>query len=244
MNNMSIPIIESIINILYPQVCVGCNRSNQINKINNYICNECYYDIKKHIPPFCSKCGRGLQEIKSIRRGECAKCSNRQYYFQQAWSVCSYEGLIKDLIHRFKYKQKVQYKTIFRNLFHEFFENFDILKDVDFIIPIPLHSVRLREREYNQSQILATMVSEITQKPVNSDILSRRKNTKSQIDLDEKKRIKNISGCFAINNPTRIKSKSILLMDDVLTTGTTLSEAAKAINQFDPGKVYVLTLAS
>jgi ComF family protein len=115
---------------------------------------------------------------------------------------------------------------------------------VDFIVPIPLHPVRLREREYNQSQILSAIVSEIIKKPVCTDLLLRRKNTKPQIELDEKKRIKNISGCFAVKNHGQVESKSILLIDDVLTTGITLSEAARTIKQFNPRRIWALTLAS
>lgn len=244
MINMPIAFMESIINIIYPLVCAECHRPNHNKASNSYICDECYRGIKRHIPPFCHKCGRGLSEIKSIRSGICATCSNRHYYFQEAWSLCSYEGTIKDLIHKFKYNQKIQYKAIFENLLKEFFEAFNILRDVDLIVPIPLHPARLREREYNQSQILASMVAEIIKKPAALDVVTRLKNTRSQIDLDEKRRIKNITGCFAVKNPVQIKSKSILLVDDVLTTGITLSEAARTIKQFSPNKISCLTLAS
>ncbi|MDD5351952.1 MAG: phosphoribosyltransferase family protein [Candidatus Omnitrophica bacterium] len=152
--------------------------------------------------------------------------------------------MIKELIHRFKYNQKIQYKTIFKNLFEEFIATFNILRDVDLVIPVPLHPVRLREREYNQSQILACMISEIIKKPVAEDILVRIRNTKSQIDLDEKSRINNISGCFAVKDGIKIQSKSILLVDDVLTTGITLSEAAGALKELNPCKISALTLAS
>ena len=242
--NMLIATMESIINIIYPPICRGCNRPNYNKENDGYICNECYYGIKRHTPPFCLKCGRGLTEIKSMRQGVCSTCLNRQYYFEEAWSLCSYEGIIKDLIHRFKYSQKIQYKTIFQNLFKEFLKAFNILRDIDLIIPIPLHPTRLREREYNQSQILASIVSETIHKPMASDILIRLRNTKSQIDLDEKTRIKNITGCFAVKNRGLLKSKSVLLIDDVLTTGVTLSEAAKVIKEFNPRKISALTLAS
>lgn len=237
-------IMDSIISIIYPTVCAGCNKPNHNNEKNIYICNECYYSIKRHVPPFCQKCGRGLMQTKDIYSGVCSTCQNRKYYFNQAWSICSYEGVIKDLIHKFKYNQKEQYKAIFENLFNEFFETFNVLSEIDLIIPIPLHPARLREREYNQSQILASIVSKIINKPLGSGVLIRRKNTKSQINLNEKKRIKNITGCFDIKNSKEILNKPILLIDDVFTTGITLSEAARVINEFHPKKISVLTLAS
>jgi ComF family protein len=238
------PLIESVVNIIYPPICAACNNPNYGDGNGGHICSECYFDIKRHVPPFCLRCGRGLREIKSIQNGVCPACLNRHYDFQEAWSLCSYEGITKELIHRFKYNQKIQYKTIFENLFREFFATFQILRDIDFIVAIPLHATRLREREYNQSEILAQIVSEIIQKPVVSDILVRLRNTKSQIDLDEKNRVKNIKGCFGIKNTARLNSKSVLLIDDVLTTGVTLSEAAKTIEESNPSKISVLTLAS
>jgi len=218
--------------------------STQDKKDNCYICDRCYLGIERQTPPFCQKCGRGLAQLKSIQKGICATCSNRQYYFQRALSVARYEGVIKNLIHKFKYNHKLQYTAIFRVLFKEFLDAFKVLDDIDLIIPIPLHPTRLREREYNQAQVLASLVSEIINKPVESNILIRLRNTKPQIDLDEKTRIKNISGCFAIKHSGCIRSKSLLLIDDVFTTGTTLSEAAKAITEFKPNNISVLTLAS
>jgi ComF family protein len=119
-----------------------------------------------------------------------------------------------------------------------------VLRDIDLIIPIPLHPARLREREYNQSQILAAIVSELLQKPLGLDILFRIRNTKPQVKLDERARVKNIGGCFSVKNSQHIKSKSILLIDDVFTTGITLSEATRVIKECRPIKISVLTLAS
>lgn len=237
-------VIESVVNIIYPLICLGCKRPNYNKENNIYLCNHCYLGIKRHNPPFCLKCGRALSGIETIPGGVCYSCINRQYYFNQAWSVCSYEGLIKELIHNFKYNQKIQYKVIFEKLFDEFLKTFKVLETIDLIIPIPLHPVRLREREYNQSQILASIIGKIIQKPTISEILERIRNTKPQIHLDEQTRIKNMQGCFRVKNATPLKSNHILLIDDVLTTGATLSEAAKVIKEFAPYKISVLTLAS
>ncbi|MDD5291584.1 MAG: ComF family protein [Candidatus Omnitrophica bacterium] len=237
-------ILESFINIVYPPICVTCNKPNGLRENQGLICHECYYGIKRHIPPFCLKCGRGLNSLESISSGVCRGCAKKHYYFDQAYSMCVYDGPIKELIHRFKYNYKLQYKTVFENLLKEFLQSFNVLRDIDLIIPIPLHPVKLREREYNQSQILAAMASQILQKPVGSDILSRSRNTKPQIDLKEEARMKNIHGCFTVKNGDKVKSKQILLVDDVLTTGTTLSEAARMLKQHQPEKICVLTLAS
>lgn len=237
-------ILESFINIVYPPICVTCNKPNNLKGNRGLICHECYYKIKRHIPPFCIKCGRGLDSLEGISNGICRGCAKKHYYFDRSYSVCAYNEPLKELIHRFKYNYKLQYKTVFESLLKEFLESFNALRDIDMIIPIPLHPVKLREREYNQSYILAVIVSQILQKPVVSDILFRIRNTKPQIDLKEEARINNVIGCFTVKNGGKLQSKRILLIDDVLTTGMTLSEAARALKQHEPDKVCVLTLAS
>lgn len=237
-------ITESIINIIYPPICVGCNKPMHHTKNNIFLCSQCYYNIKRHTPPFCQKCGRGLIEAENIIKGICPTCIDRRYHFQRAYSICSYEGTIKELIHKFKYSQKLHYKIIFEKLCSEFIDAFKILSDIDIIIPIPLHSARLREREYNQSQILSSILSNIINKPVVSNLLMRVRNTKPQVALDEKSRIENICGCFSVKNNQMLKSRNILLVDDVLTTGITLSEAAKSIKEFKPNNIFAFAMAS
>ncbi|MFC1755517.1 ComF family protein [Thermoproteota archaeon] len=237
-------VIETIINLVYPALCVSCKRPNHQSESIRYLCSNCYLSISRHTPPFCVKCGRGLKELRHIHNSICGECLERHYNFDQAWSVCNYDGIIKSLIHAFKYKQKLHYKIIFGRLFDEFLTAFKVLRDVDLIIPIPLHAVRLREREYNQSYIIAQSVSQILNKPVTTHALERWRNTKPQVDLDENKRETNINGCFRLRNAVELKEKSILLIDDVFTTGTTLSEAAKALKSCKPSRISCLTLAS
>jgi len=237
-------ILDSFVNIVYPALCVKCRKPIYAEENQGYICHECYYSIQRHTPPFCLKCGRGLKDVEGISGGTCRSCANKQYQFYKAYSVCAYDGIIKELIHKFKYNQKLQYKTVFESLFREFLESFNILREVDLIIPIPLHPARLREREYNQSQVMAACVSKIIEKPLMCDILLRIRHTKFQTDLNEEKRIKNITGCFMVKNGDMLKSKNVLLLDDVLTTGITLSEAARTLKEYNPQKVYALTLAS
>ena len=232
---------KPILNIIYPLKCVHCNALTL--KDDKHLCDECFYSLARQTPPFCLKCGRSINQEKDIKEGICLNCKTKNFHFDKAWSICSYEGLIRDLIHNFKYRQKLQYQYIFKSLINEFLETYKILNDIDIIIPIPLHATRLREREYNQSQILANIVSETINKPILSDTLIRIKNTKPQIELSDKQRIQNISGCFAIRNQHAINSGNILLIDDVFTTGATISEAARIIKEYNPGKIFALTLA-
>ncbi len=80
--------VESIIDVIYPPLCIYCKKPYQREQ-NVHLCNECYYTIKRHIPPFCRSCGRGLEEIRSIHSGICTQCSNKKYSFDRGWSLCS-----------------------------------------------------------------------------------------------------------------------------------------------------------
>lgn len=115
---------------------------------------------------------------------------------------------------------------------------------IDFVIPIPLHTTRLRQREFNQAQILSNHIASEFNKNVLSDGLKRIRNTKTQTELEETKRFLNIQGSFLLNENQDVKNKNILLVDDVLTTGATASEAARVLKNGGANIVFVLTLAS
>ena len=114
---------------------------------------------------------------------------------------------------------------------------------IDALIPVPLHPQRLREREYNQSLLLANGLSHHLQIPLLLSCLIRVKPTVPQTSLSKKERLNNLHRAFAVDHAFRIKDQRILLIDDVLTTGTTLHECAKTLRKAGSGTVYGLTLA-
>jgi ComF family protein len=117
------------------------------------------------------------------------------------------------------------------------------LPALDVIIPVPLHPQRLREREYNQSLLLANRLSRQTGIPLLLACLLRIRPTVPQTSLSKKERLTNLRGAFSVSKPAYIQGKRILLVDDVFTTGTTLNECAKTLRRAGSGHVYGLTLA-
>ena len=117
------------------------------------------------------------------------------------------------------------------------------MRDFDGIIPIPLHPTRLREGGFNQAQLLAQGLSESVNVPHWPDVLIRSRPTRYQALLKEKDRWTNIHGAFRIRNPQKVIKKSVLLVDDLFTTGATLSEAASVLRRAGARKVYALTAA-
>lgn len=151
---------------------------------------------------------------------------------------------MKDLLHLFKYREKTALRLFFADRMSAFLKMYGIsLSAFDFLVPVPLHPARLRERGYNQSALLAQELGRTARRPVLGRSLFRIRNTKSQTTLRQKERWTNIQSAFTIKYPFVFKHKNILIVDDLFTTGATTSEAARVIKQAGAQQVVVLTLA-
>jgi len=229
--------------IIYPRTCLVCKRQLKgTSCVDNLICRECWVKVKRNIPPFCYRCGRHLEKpIKNI----CPECVRKQLHFDRAFSPCVYEGVTKELIHTFKYRGKDYLGATLSELMVDFIKEYNMPMEVlDLVVPIPLHQVRLREREFNQAQILSQHIAKTFNKRLATDALKRLRHTKTQTELQTEERLLNVKGSFAVTNNEEIKGKNILLVDDVLTTGATSSEAACALKKAGANIVFVLTLAN
>lgn len=237
-------IIGAFTNILYPLYCVACHSRMRAEKTKVPFCAICREKILPLTPPFCVKCGRGVAGAY-IREGKCALCLKQQYHFDRAWAGYAYDGVIKEMLHYFKYTHKVNLGGTLAGLMLDFIREYRLPVDsCDYIVPIPLSPARLREREFNQAYVLADTLSGNLKLKLMDNNLKRVRNTRSQADLDRIARWKNIRGAFKLKAPNVVKDKTILLIDDVLTTGATASEAAGTLKSAGAGSVYVLTLAN
>jgi competence protein ComFC len=235
--------INILVDIIYPKICLACkSKLREQSCIETIVCAECWEKIKKNLPPFCQCCGRHLEKFTSKI---CPTCLRKQQHFDRAFSPCVYEGVIKELVHAFKYRNKDYLGLTLSRLMTEFIKEYNVPVDLlDNIIPIPLHKTRLREREFNQAEVLSNYISKEFRKTVLSNILMRHRYTKTQTGLKDNLRLLNVKGSFSIKQSENIRGKNILLVDDVLTTGSTASEAAYALKNAGANIVFVLTLAS
>jgi len=160
--------------------------------------------------------------------------------YSKAWTPYAYHTPLKEAIGLFKYKGKV---SLAGPLAHHLLAGLEALPPLDLILPVPLHPHRLREREYNQSLLLAYRVSRQLNIPLSYTNLIRIRHTVPQVSLKRRERLKNLRRSFGVQTPSQIAGKTILLIDDVLTTGTTVNECAKALRKAGSGHVYVATLA-
>ncbi|MEW6542646.1 MAG: ComF family protein [Nitrospirota bacterium] len=147
---------------------------------------------------------------------------------------------LREAIHLLKYRGKVALAATLGDLMGT---AMDQLPAFDLLVPVPLHPTRLKEREFNQSLLLADRLNRRLRLPLSYDNLLRVRRTDPQTELTRSARLKNLRRAFAVRRPGDIEGKRILLVDDVLTTGTTVNECAKALRRAGAADVYVYTLA-
>ena len=213
-----------------------CNVCDKENFNGDYFCNECLNSLPIIKEYKCEHCGR----LTAYSTNYCDSCIEKNINFDKARSLFSYEEPIDTLIQNLKYNSKLYLAEIFADLFVEsFLTNFP---DTDYITFVPSTKKTIKERGYNQSEILADKLSEKTGIKVLSTA-KKVKDTERQATLNAEERRKNLQGVFKIND-VDIKGKNLLIVDDVLTTGTTVDVFAKLLKKKKVCKVYVLTVAS
>jgi ComF family protein len=159
-------------------------------------------------------------------------------------SVSVYEGALRSAIHRFKFKKRKRLAEPLGILLVKYLSSSPSveMKEMDVIVPVPLHRKRLRERGFNQSELLARVIGRYYEIPIAS-ALERIINTRAQFDLPRAERFKNISGAFKVREIKSVYNKRILLLDDIYTTGSTIAECSKSLKTAGARRIEVLTLS-
>lgn len=227
--------LSFLLSLLYPKRCGFCNKI--IAESKHYLCNNCLSEIK-FIENSCKKCGKpllvGYDEI-------CSNCRSIRHYFDRAYSAAQYKGALKKAIIKYKFYKKKEIVNAFIEIIMPKLEE---IGNIDLVMGVPLHSEKLKERGFNQSEVLARLIAQKKGWDFDNTSLVRVRKTKSQAGLPKRKRLKNLKGAFKVIDNAKIKYKSILLIDDIYTTGATVSECAKILKKSGADKVYVLTIAS
>jgi ComF family protein len=154
-------------------------------------------------------------------------------------------NITQDMIHLLKYKRKRQIGIKLGRLYgHKLKEKESLIRDIDIIVPVPLHPTRQRRRGYNQCDYLAQGLSEVLQVPYEPDVMRRAKENISQTKRTRYDRWENVEGIFALAQPDKVKGKHVLLVDDVITTGATIESCASALMEGEDVRVSVAALAT
>lgn len=231
---------NTALNLILPPRCISC--SSVVGEVGA-LCSSCWSEIDFITSPLCVTCGFPL-EPDAGKDSICGHCIAEEPKYDIGRSVFCYDEHSKSLITGFKYSDKLHAVRRFSAWMVRAAGD-EITRQAELIVPVPLHWRRLFARRYNQSALLAKAISSQTGIKCEMQALMRKKNTPPQASLTRKERFKNIKGAFALNPGLKglIKDKTILLIDDVTTTGATLNECAKILKKGGADKVFVLTLA-
>lgn len=235
---------HAFLDLFYPRTCLHCNR-NLNRSYELYLCKGCTKGISYVGDTHCIRCGAALgpHSLSTMQEG-CTVCKGRYFPYATTTSVTYYDGVMKTLIHKFKYsKQKFLSHTLNDIMLAQDTVK-ETIQNIDVIVPVPLHWIKKMYRGFNQSELLAWGIHQYFSKPILLNNLCRVKNTASQTRLSKKQRQANIHNAFRVNNPKMFQEKRILLVDDVLTTGVTASECSKKLKQSGAKSVHLLVLAT
>jgi len=226
--------INKILNILFPETCPVCQGPAKEHAIAP-ICAHCWQTVSPYKGPACVRCGKPLVSDVSTT---CGECLHDEPAFTSSRSFGLYEGALKKAINLLKYHNV---KRLSRPLS-------DIITSVkkpavDAVVPVPLYEKRLRQREYNQSALLAKYSAESLGIAVILNCLVKTRDTVPQVGLRSQDRRKNIKNAFTVRKRELIKGKNIMLVDDVVTTGATVRECSRVLKKAGAENIYVITLA-
>jgi len=231
--------LGAIASLFYPPVCTICSANVPSRE---YLCEECDAKITRIVPPFCAKCSEPF-EGAITGPFTCANCAHRTIYFDAAVSAYRSRGIVRRIILDFKYGRRLYLRhLVARWLFAALDDDRLRQQRFDVIIPVPLHPARERERGFNQATLLAELASaqmSLQARP----LLERTRYTTTQTAFDRAERMENLHGAFRLRKSADVRKLRVLLIDDVLTTGSTLSECARVLKKAGAISVHAATAA-
>ena len=231
---------SALIDVLFPRSCAGCG--TEAGQEALYLCWDCLARISVIHSPFCRICGNpveGAVEDNFV----CSSCIRKKPFFDIARSAAHYTGVLQCLIQDFKYHSAIWLSRDFAKLMIACAKAYLSETDIDAVTSVPLYHAKERERSYNQAFLLAKEVTKYFHKPLVKNMLYRVRPTESQTHLTYSERAVNIKNVFAVKKANLVKGSSILLIDDVITTGATVNECSRVLKEAGAEKVSVLTLA-
>ena len=238
-NNTILDLCKSAIDLLLPPRCLA---TGEIVDAPGMVSPEVWPQLQFIESPFCKTCGMPFP-FDIANDALCAACMDREPVFDASRSAVIYNEASRSMILAFKYGDRLHAVKTFVPWMMRAGQA--LIDEADIIIPVPLHNRRLRERRFNQSALLAQEIARKSGKAYIPDLLQRTRHTIPQQGLNYKERGKNVHGAFEVNPDYlgTIEGKTILLIDDVYTSGATLNECARVMKKAKAAAVNVLTIA-
>ncbi len=221
-------IIDNILHFFFPNLCVVCDC--RLNELEQHICLSCIESLPR-------------THYHKQEENRLEHYLGGKFIFHRAAAFCYFykTGGVQKIVHELKYRNNPELAVYMGKLYGNQLKDSQFLNDVDYLIPIPLHPKRLKQRGYNQAEEICKGISEVTGIPISSTSIVRTINNPSQTSHSKTERLKNVEGIFATTNNPILKGKKVLLVDDVITTGATIEAIAKC---FDEDETPIINIAA
>ncbi len=230
-------IIKNLLQLIYPNKCLSCQ---EVISYDANFCPSCWQSLEYIKSPFCKICAFPFELQIITTEKICANCLTKKQYFDETIAIYCYNETIGKAIANFKYRDQTYFAKIFAKNLKNIAQQ--QINQSDIICAVPIHYNKLKIRQFNQSILLAKFLDN---KKLIHDLIYKIADKKSQVKLTKKQRLKNLKNSFKINPryEKKLKDKTVILVDDVITTGTTINSVAKILKQNGAKKIIVLAIA-
>ena len=228
--------IDKILDLLFPRRCAVCDEI--VDRRGEAVCGRCKNKIVYIREPYCMKCGK---QLKKEEQEYCADCSRMKHIYIQGTALYDY-GSMADSIFRFKYAGRMEYASFYGKELYEKKIHWLMARCVDALVPVPIHPSRKRSRGYNQAELIARKLSELSGIPMRASMIRRVKKTMPLKNLSHSERQNNLKRAFKIDI-NDVKLNTIVIIDDIYTTGATVDSMAQAFKEKGVKKIYFMALA-
>lgn len=240
-------LLKYLIDIIYPPRCHICgefldSEDSLYEKRRLLICDRCFMGLPFLHSPKCPICSVPLPDV-GLKDHLCERCIQRPPYFTGIYSPFIYKNGLRDAIHEMKYNGKPQIGKTLGKLLSLYLDSSILKSPISLVIPVPLHTKRLKSRGYNQSIIIARCLSQTFHVDLDFTSLIRSVNTDPQVELPMDRRRKNVKNAFSVINKENIRGREVVLVDDVATTGSTLNECSRVLRKAGARRVFCVVVA-
>ena len=232
--------LRGAVGLVYPPACIACGAATGEA---HGLCAACWAGVPFIERPYCERLGTPFVADLGVGPLLSPGAIADPPVFERARAVARYEGAARDLVHRLKYNDRLELSRPMGRLMAQ--AGAELLAEADVLVPVPLHRIRLWRRRFNQAMALAAVVARAGGVPCDPFLLARVKRTRSQVGLTKVQRRENLQGAFraSVDARPRLEGRRVLLVDDVLTTGSTANAASRALLRGGAAAVDVLTFA-
>jgi ComF family protein len=231
-------LVDPLLAVVFPSSCPVC-LVPLAHPSSGPLCEACWNALPRHLSPLCG-CGLPLPRGASET---CARCRRGLSPFERGASLGPYEGSLKAAIHELKFRGRRRVAGRLAQALLEERPVSQLLSAEVVLVPVPLHPRRARERGFNQSELLALEIARRRGLASAADVLVRRRDTSSQTGLSAAQRRRNVRGAFLVRRRARVAGRSVVLVDDVITTGATAIECARVLREAGAKEVRLLAAA-